>query len=75
MNETNAAQLRAFAAVVKASDAGDPTATRARLLEVTEGLSAVDRFRRQHSEGSRWGAPFAPEELVGALHNEVSDEA
>ncbi len=75
MNEANAAQLRAFAAVVKALDTDDATATRARLLEVSDGLSVVDRFRRQHSEGSRWGAPFAPEELVGALHDEVSDEA
>lgn len=75
MNEANAVQLREFTAVVRAVETDDPTKTRARLLAVTEGASVVDRFRRQHSEALRWGAAFAPEELVGALHDEVREEA
>lgn len=75
MNEHNAAHLREFAALVKGLDVGDPTRTRARLLEVTNGLNVIDRFRRQHVEGLRWGTAFGPEELVGAVHDEAPDRA
>lgn len=74
MNEANAAHLRAFAALVKNLDGVDPTTTRARLLEVSNGLSVVDQFRRQQADGLHWGSAFGPEELIGAVHDGVPDE-
>lgn len=32
------------------------------------GTSIVDTWRRERSTGPAWGAPFAPEDLLGALH-------
>ena len=78
MNATNARALREFAAAVEAVHASDPDAARAALLAVgTDGKSAVDRFRARQRTGlgDISGTPFKPEELLGALHGEVSVDA
>jgi hypothetical protein len=78
MNATNARVLREFAAAVEAVHAPDPDAVRAALLAVgIDGKSAVDRFRagQRTGLGDISGTPFKPEELLGALHGEVSSDA
>lgn len=72
LNESNARRLREFSAVVRAIQAEGPSAgadaVRGRLLQVdSDGLSIVDRLRRDQSSGPTWGAPFGPERLVGAI--------
>lgn len=73
LNESNARRLRTFAAIVRRLESettagATPEVIRARLLQVeADGLSIVDRLRREHSSGPTWGAPFGPERLVGAI--------
>ncbi len=74
LNESNARRLRAFSAVVRAINAevphSEPDMVRARLLQVgPDGLSVVDRLRREQSTGPTWGAPFGAERLVGATRD------
>jgi len=71
LNEQNARRLRAFSAVVRDIEAKIPSASaelvRSQLLQVGgDGLSVVDRLRRERSSGPTWGAPFDAEHLVGA---------
>ncbi|WP_157575207.1 hypothetical protein [Nocardia yamanashiensis] len=72
LNESNARRLRSFSAIVRDIESLMPQPTpemvRAHLLEVgTNGLSIVDRLRRERSAGPTWGAPFGPERLVDAI--------
>lgn len=72
LNESNARRLREFSAIVRRveSEISQPTPekVRARLLQVeADGLSIVDRLRRERSVGPTWGAPFGPERLVAAV--------
>ncbi|WP_142305494.1 hypothetical protein [Mycobacterium intracellulare] len=75
LNESNARRLREFSATIRAieSETPGPTtpdAVRGHLLEVgPDGLSIVDRLRRERSVGPSWGAPFGPERLVGAVRD------
>lgn len=76
LNESNARRLRAFSAIVREIEAGiampGPETVRARLLQIeSDGLSVVDRLRRERSAGPTWGAPFGPERLVDALRDPV----
>jgi hypothetical protein len=71
LNEQNARRLRTFSALVREIEAETPGATaelvRSQLLHVgSDGLSVVDRLRRERSSGPTWGAPFGPDHLVGA---------
>jgi hypothetical protein len=72
LNESNAHRLRSFSAIVRdvESEIRQPTpeTVRTRLLQVeSDGLSIVDRLRRDRSVGPTWGAPFGPERLVNAV--------
>ncbi|MFE3059104.1 hypothetical protein [Nocardia sp. NPDC059239] len=72
LNESNARRLRSFSAIVRDIEAvispQTPEMVRARLLQVEpDGLSIVDRLRRDRSAGPTWGAPFGPERLVDAI--------
>lgn len=72
LNESNARRLREFSSIIKSAEGEvpevTPEAVRARLLQVeSDGLSIVDRLRRERSSGHTWGAPFGPERLVGAV--------
>lgn len=72
LNESNARRLREFSAIVRRVESETPQLTpeqvRARLLRVeSDGLSIVDRLRREHSAGPTWGAPFGPERVVAAI--------
>jgi hypothetical protein len=73
LNESNARRLRTFAAIIhrlESERSGDatPEVLRARLLQIEpDGMSIVDRLRRDHSNGPTWGAPFGPERLVDAI--------
>jgi hypothetical protein len=71
LNESNARRLRAFSAIIRDVEAETlrptPEVVRARLLQIeSDGLSIIDRLRRERSTGPTWGAPFGPERLVGA---------
>ncbi len=71
LNESNARRLREFSAIIRDVEWETPRSTpevvRARLLQIdSDGLSVVDRLRRERSTGPTWGAPFGPERLVGA---------
>ncbi len=72
LNESNARRLREFSAIVKEVQASIQGATpddvRARLLDVgSDGVSVVDRLRRERSSGPTWGMPVGPERLVDAI--------
>jgi DNA-binding transcriptional regulator YiaG len=74
LNESNARRLRAFSATIRSVESethgSTPDAVRGRLLEVgPDGLSIIDRLRRERSGGPSWGAPFGPERLVGAVRD------
>lgn len=81
LNESNARRLRAFAAIIRGIESemlngSTPEKVRARLLEVQrDGLSVVDRLRREHSTGPTWGAPFGPERLVNATRKPLRKPA
>lgn len=71
LNESNARRLREFSAIIRGVESETPRPTpevvRARLLQVdSDGMSSIDRLRRERSTGRAWGAPFGPERLVGA---------
>ncbi|SON60026.1 hypothetical protein MSIMFI_01517 [Mycobacterium simulans] len=72
LNESNARRLRAFSALIRRVESETPQSTpeavRARLLQIEpDGLSIIDRLRRERSAGPTWGAPFGPERLVDAV--------
>jgi DNA-binding transcriptional regulator YiaG len=77
LNESNARRLREFSATIRAIDSSEatPDAVRGRLLEIgPDGLSIIDRLRREHSAGPSWGAPFGPERLVGAVRDPLQTQ-
>jgi DNA-binding transcriptional regulator YiaG len=72
LNEPNARRLRTFSAIIRGVESETPRSTpeavRARLLQIeSDGLSIIDRLRRERSAGPSWGAPFGPERLVDAV--------
>jgi hypothetical protein len=74
LNESNARRVREFSAIVRSIQAESPDPSpdivRGRLLQVeADGLSTIDRLRRDQSSGATWGMPFGPERLVGALRD------
>jgi hypothetical protein len=78
LNESNARRLREFSAVVKELQASIPSATpddvRARLLDVgPDGVSVVDRLRRERSSGPTWGMPVGPEHLIDAIREPAGE--
>lgn len=71
MNESNATTLRELAAQVRKLGSTSPEDARARLLAIgPEGRSVIDEFRIRAASGDSLGAPFAPDELVGALQDD-----
>ena len=81
LNEPNARRLREFGALIRRLEtdlgpAASPETVRGRLLEVeSDGLSLIDRLRRERSSGVAWGAPFGPEHLVGAIREPLPGQA
>lgn len=78
LNESNARRLREFSAVVKELQASIPSATpddvRAKLLDVgPDGVSVVDRLRRERSSGPTWGMPVGPEHLIDAIREPAGE--
>ncbi|MGB5111746.1 MAG: hypothetical protein WBO08_09130 [Mycobacterium sp.] len=78
LNESNARRLREFSAIVKEVQASIQGATpddvRARLLDVgSDGVSVVDRLRRERSSGPTWGMPVGPEHLVDAIREPAGE--
>lgn len=76
LNESNARRLREFGAIVRQIEASTPNATpeavRACLLAVEpDGISILDRLRRERSGGPTWGMPVGPEHLIDAIHEPV----
>lgn len=72
LNESNARRLREFSAIIRDAELEigqrTPEGVRARLLQVeSDGLSIVDRLRRERSAGPTWGAPFGPERMVDSI--------
>lgn len=78
LNESNARRLREFSAVVKELQSSIPGTTpddmRAKLLDVgSDGLSVVDRLRRERSSGPTWGMPVGPEHLIRAIREPAGE--
>lgn len=78
LNESNARRLREFSAVVKEIQASIPSATpdevRAKLLDVgPDGVSVVDRLRRERSSGPTWGMPVEPEHLIDVIREPAGE--
>jgi DNA-binding transcriptional regulator YiaG len=72
LNESNARRVRSFSAIIRDVESEIPQPTpemvRARLLQVeSDGLSIIDRLRRERSTGPTYGAPFGPERLVDTI--------
>lgn len=65
-------RLSTFAAVVRQVrallDEPTPEAVRAELQRPgADGLSIIDRLRRERSGGPTWGAPYGPEYFIDAI--------
>ncbi|OKH85030.1 hypothetical protein EB75_01450 [Mycobacterium sp. ST-F2] len=78
LNESNARRLREFSAIVKEIQATisgvTPDDVRAKLLDVgTDGMSVVDRLRRERSSGATWGMPVGPEHLIDAIRESAGE--